>query len=95
MYGHGPARYYRVPRYLGTMGFIAGVEHLLRRLQPAARDGRRRSEELPLLRVRGLMCWPLGRPASCGRHSGRIADKSHDRRAEALVNARAMSRDGG
>ena len=97
VYGHGPARYYRVPGYLGTIGFIAGVsEHFCgtcNRLRVTA-DGRLKNCLFSgyEVDVRPL----IGRPAELrAAIAAAIRDKSYDRRAEALVNARAMSEIGG
>jgi GTP 3',8-cyclase len=97
VYGHGPARYYRVPGHLGTIGFIAGVsEHFCgtcNRLRVTA-DGRLKN---CLFSGREVDVRPLvGRPAELrAAVAVAIRDKSYDRRAEALVNARAMSEIGG
>jgi cyclic pyranopterin phosphate synthase len=97
VYGHGPARYYRVPGYRGTIGFIAGVsEHFCgacNRLRVTA-DGRLKN---CLFSGHEVDVRPLiGRPAELrGVIAAAIGDKGYDRRAEALANARAMSEIGG
>jgi cyclic pyranopterin phosphate synthase len=97
VYGHGPARYYRVPGYVGTIGFIAGVsEHFCgacNRLRVTA-DGRLKN---CLFSGHEVDVRPLiGRPAELrAAIAAAIRDKSYDRYAEALVNARAMSEIGG
>jgi cyclic pyranopterin phosphate synthase len=97
VHGYGPARYYRVPGYRGTIGFIAGVsEHFCgacRRLRVTA-DGRLKS---CLFSGREVDVRPLvGRPADLrAAIVAAIGDKSFDRRAEELANGRAMSEIGG
>jgi cyclic pyranopterin phosphate synthase len=97
VYGHGPARYYRIPGYMGTIGFIAGVsEHFCgtcNRLRVTA-DGRLKNCLFSgcEVDVRPL----IGRPAELrAAIAAAIRDKTYDRRAEALANARAMSEIGG
>jgi GTP 3',8-cyclase len=97
VHGYGPARYYRVPGYRGSIGFIAGVsEHFCgacNRLRVTA-DGRLKN---CLFSGREVGVRPLiGRPAELrAAIAAAIHDKSFDRRAEALANARAMSEIGG
>jgi GTP 3',8-cyclase len=96
-YGHGPARYWKVPGYAGTIGFIAGVsEHFCadcNRLRLTA-DGRLRTclfsgEELairPLLTRRDELRAAI---------AAAVAGKSYDRCLEQRANERAMSQIGG
>jgi cyclic pyranopterin phosphate synthase len=97
VYGHGPARYYRVPGYRGTIGFIAGVsEHFCgacNRLRVTA-DGRLKN---CLFSGREIDVRPLvGRPAELrAAIAAAIGEKGYDRQAEALANGRAMSEIGG
>jgi cyclic pyranopterin phosphate synthase len=96
-YGHGPARYWRVPGAPGTVGFIAGVsDHFCagcNRLRLTA-DGRLRTclfsgEETE---IRPL----IGRPAELRAALETVlAAKVYDRRAERRPNERAMSQIGG
>jgi cyclic pyranopterin phosphate synthase len=96
-YGHGPARYWRVPGAAGTVGFIAGVsDHFCagcNRLRLTA-DGRLRTclfsgEEAD---IRPL----LGRPDELrAALDAVLAAKVYDRCAEQRPNDRAMSQIGG
>jgi cyclic pyranopterin phosphate synthase len=97
VYGHGPARYYRVPGYPGTIGFIAGVsEHFCEscnRLRLTA-DGRLRTclfsgDEIA---VRPLIAHPRELRAAI---TAAVSGKSYDRCRELLANERAMSEIGG
>jgi cyclic pyranopterin phosphate synthase len=96
-YGHGPARYWRLPGARGSLGFVAGVsDHFCgscNRLRLTA-DGRLRTclfsgEEVD---VRPF----VNRPADLRRViEAAVAGKRYDRRREALANQRAMSEIGG
>jgi cyclic pyranopterin phosphate synthase len=96
-YGHGPARYWRVPGAEGTVGFIAGVsDHFCagcNRLRLTA-DGRLRTclfsgEEAD---IRPL----IGRPDELrAALEAVLAAKIYDRCAEQRPNERAMSQIGG
>ncbi|HET6495696.1 MAG TPA: GTP 3',8-cyclase MoaA [Thermoleophilia bacterium] len=96
-YGHGPARYWRLPGARGSLGFVAGVsDHFCgscNRLRLTA-DGRLRTclfsgEEVD---VRPF----LNRPADLRRViEAAVAGKRYDRHREALANLRAMSEIGG
>jgi cyclic pyranopterin phosphate synthase len=96
-YGHGPARYWRLPGAAGSIGFVAGVsDHFCgscNRLRLTA-DGRLRTclfsgEEVD---VRPL----IDQPAELRRViKAAVAGKRYDRRREALANLRAMSEIGG
>lgn len=96
-YGHGPARYWRVPGYAGTVGFIAGVsEHFCEtcnRLRLTA-DGRLRTclfsgDEVD---VRPLICRSAELRAAI---LAAVSGKSFDRCRESRPNGRAMSQIGG
>ena len=96
-YGHGPARYWRVPGAKGSIGFIAGVsEHFCQtcnRLRLTA-DGRLRNclfsgDEVD---VRPLISRPAELRAAI---TAAAAAKSYDRYVEARANERAMSQIGG
>jgi cyclic pyranopterin phosphate synthase len=96
-YGHGPARYWRVPGASGTVGFIAGVtDHFCadcNRLRLTA-DGRLRTclfsgEEVD---VRPLLARPEKLEAVL---LAVLAAKVYDRRAERRPNERTMSQIGG
>jgi cyclic pyranopterin phosphate synthase len=96
-YGHGPARYWRVPGAKGTIGFIAGVsEHFCQacnRLRLTA-DGRLKNclfsgAEVD---VRPLISRPAELRAAI---AAAAAAKSYDRHVEARANERAMSQIGG
>jgi cyclic pyranopterin phosphate synthase len=97
VYGHGPARYFRVPGCRGTIGFIAGVsEHFCgscNRLRVTA-DGRLKN---CLFSGREVDVRPLiGRPAELrAAIAAAIDDKSYDRHVEEQANVRAMSEIGG
>jgi GTP 3',8-cyclase len=96
-YGHGPASYWRVPGYAGTIGFIAGVsEHFCEscnRLRLTA-DGRLRTclfsgdeiEVRPLIPRPGQL-----RAAIQTAVSGKMFDRCREQR----VNERTMSQIGG
>ena len=96
-YGHGPARYWRVPGARGTIGFIAGVsEHFCRtcnRLRLTA-DGRLKNclfsgDEVD---VRPL----IARPAELrGRHRRRGRRQELRPRRRGARQRRAMSQIGG
>jgi cyclic pyranopterin phosphate synthase len=96
-YGHGPARYWRVDSFPGTLGFIAGVsDHFCdtcNRLRLTA-DGRLRTclfsgREVPLRPL-------LDRPAELrAAIAAALEDKCYDRRLEQLANDRTMSQIGG
>jgi GTP 3',8-cyclase len=96
-YGHGPARYWRVPGAPGTVGFIAGVtDHFCadcNRLRLTA-DGRLRTclfsgEEVD---IRPLLSRPDELEAVL---RAVLAAKTYDRRAERRPNERTMSQIGG
>jgi cyclic pyranopterin phosphate synthase len=96
-YGHGPARYWRVPGAAGTVGFIAGVsDHFCagcNRLRLTA-DGRLRTclfsgEETD---IRPLLDHPDELRAAL---DAVLAAKVYDRCAEQRPNERAMSQIGG
>ena len=96
-YGHGPARYWQVPGYAGTVGFIAGVsEHFCEtcnRLRLTA-DGRLRTclfsgDEVE---VRPLISRPDELRAAI---QAAVSGKSYDRCRELRANQRAMSQIGG
>jgi hypothetical protein len=96
-YGHGPARYWQVPGYAGTVGFIAGVsEHFCEtcnRLRLTA-DGRLRTclfsgDEIE---VRPLISRPAELRAAI---RAAVSGKSYDRCRELRANQRAMSQIGG
>jgi GTP 3',8-cyclase len=98
-FGLGPARYYRVPGALGTIGFIAGVsDHFCarcNRLRLMA-DGRLKtclfSAPERELDVRPL----IGRPVElAGAIAAAIDGKSFDRSLEAPDAGRGMSQIGG
>jgi cyclic pyranopterin phosphate synthase len=96
-YGHGPARYWRIPGASGTVGFIAGVsDHFCagcNRLRLTA-DGRLRTclfsgEETD---IRPLLDRPDELRAAL---DAVLAAKVYDRCAEQRPNDRAMSQIGG
>jgi cyclic pyranopterin phosphate synthase len=96
-YGHGPASYWQVPGYAGTVGFIAGVsDHFCEscnRLRLTA-DGRLRTclfsgEEIE---VRPLISRPDELRAAI---QAAVAAKTFDRCRELRANERAMSQIGG
>ncbi len=96
-YGHGPARYWRAPGAVGSVGFVAGVsDHFCEgctRLRLTA-DGRLRT---CLFSGDDVNIRPfIGRPAELRRIlRAAAADKRYDRCRETLVNERAMSQIGG
>jgi GTP 3',8-cyclase len=96
-YGHGPATYWRVDSFPGTLGFIAGVsEHFCdtcNRLRLTA-DGRLRTclfsgQEVFL---RPLLDSPADLRAAV---AAALHAKCYDRRLESLANDRYMSQIGG
>lgn len=96
-YGHGPAKYWRVPGAAGSVGFVAGVsDHFCEgcnRLRLTA-DGRMRTclfsgDEV---NIRPF----IDRPDALRRLiRAAVTDKRYDRFRETLTNDRAMSEIGG
>lgn len=96
-YGHGPASYWRVDSFAGTIGFIAGVSNhfceTCNRLRLTA-DGRLRTclfsgQEVFL---RPLLDRPVELRAAI---TAALQAKCYDRRLESLANDRYMSQIGG